>query len=152
MSTDANDDGTPNEILEAWQWQADEFYQRCMRTPLALQTTSLMLNRLLDFSESYRRLNEFCFNSPEPLSLPMDEFSELRALYTRAILDAWRAYPGSTLLPSLAATPHEVVHHEGKLRVLHYKSTATARHAVPLLVVSSLVNRYYILDLTAERS
>ncbi len=50
------------------------------------------------------------------------------------------------------ATPSDVVFHEGRLTLLHYRATKPARHATPLLFVFALVNRPYILDLKPDRS
>jgi len=49
-------------------------------------------------------------------------------------------------------TPSEVVHEENKLELLHYEPLADGQHATPLLVVWSLINRPYILDLQPGRS
>jgi polyhydroxyalkanoate synthase len=49
-------------------------------------------------------------------------------------------------------TPHEVVFQEGKIRLLHYAAQTEKVHPVPLLVVFSLINRSYILDLKPGKS
>jgi polyhydroxyalkanoate synthase len=55
--------------------------------------------------------------------------------------------------PPVAPTPYEVVHRENKLRLLYYAPIDGGRgDAVPVLIVNSLVNRYYILDLLPGRS
>ncbi|MGA9842188.1 MAG: alpha/beta fold hydrolase [Nitrososphaeraceae archaeon] len=43
--------------------------------------------------------------------------------------------------------PSEVIEMKGRFNLLHYKSDLTAEHKTPLLVVYSLINRHYILDL-----
>jgi polyhydroxyalkanoate synthase len=51
------------------------------------------------------------------------------------------------------ATAHDVVFDCGKLRLLHYRSDASIKqNETPLLIVYSLINRYYILDLQQNRS
>ncbi len=49
-------------------------------------------------------------------------------------------------------TPHEVVYQEDKVRLLHYKATTEKVYPVPLLIVYSLINRSYILDLKPGKS
>ncbi len=49
-------------------------------------------------------------------------------------------------------TPAEVVYTENKLRLLHYRPVVAQPAPVPLLIVPSIINRYYILDLMAGRS
>ncbi len=44
-------------------------------------------------------------------------------------------------------TPSEVIEMKGRFNLLHYKSDLPVVHKTPLLVVGSLINRYYILDL-----
>ena len=44
-------------------------------------------------------------------------------------------------------TPSEMIKIEGKFGLLHYKSSIPIQHKIPILVVGSLINRYYILDL-----
>lgn len=44
-------------------------------------------------------------------------------------------------------TPSEVIEMKGKFNLLHYKSDHAPKHKTPLLIVYSLINRHYILDL-----
>jgi polyhydroxyalkanoate synthase len=53
--------------------------------------------------------------------------------------------------PSVAATPSDVVFAENKWRLLRYRSSHVS-HARPILLVPSLINRHYVLDLLPERS
>ena len=50
----------------------------------------------------------------------------------------------------LYETPHEVIYSEGGMRILSY--TKDCRHNTPLLIIPSLINRYYILDLMEDVS
>ncbi|MBY0404561.1 MAG: class III poly(R)-hydroxyalkanoic acid synthase subunit PhaC [Cyanobacteria bacterium] len=57
----------------------------------------------------------------------------------------WKAKVGQT--------PHDVVFHDGKISLLHYHPTKTGlKHKTPLLIVFSLINRSYILDLKPGKS
>ncbi len=61
-----------------------------------------------------------------------------------AILEQGRALVGQT--------PAEVVYREGRLRLMHYRPQVPAPMRIPVLCVPSLINHYYIMDLTPERS
>lgn len=56
------------------------------------------------------------------------------------------------IAPPVAATPHEVVYEQDGVRLLHYQVGGERRQRVPLLLLCSIINRYYILDLTPGRS
>jgi polyhydroxyalkanoate synthase len=52
----------------------------------------------------------------------------------------------------LAATPGKVVHRSPVFELFEYRSTTSTVHAVPLLVVPPVINRYYFVDLSPGRS
>ncbi len=56
--------------------------------------------------------------------------------------------------PNIAPTPSRLVYQENKLRVLGYTAAIPRgrRRSVPVLIVNSLINKYYILDLTPGKS
>lgn len=54
-------------------------------------------------------------------------------------------------LPPVGQTPHDVVWTENKWRLLRF-APATRRFATPILMVPSLINRWYVLDLGPGRS
>src|SRR3972149_7582161 len=49
-------------------------------------------------------------------------------------------------------TPSEVIQMNGRFSLLHYKPVVAQKHKTPLLVVYSLINRHYILDLLPKVS
>ena len=49
-------------------------------------------------------------------------------------------------------TPSEIIPMKTKFEVHHYKTSSTQKFKTPILVVGSLINRHYILDLLPERS
>jgi polyhydroxyalkanoate synthase subunit PhaC len=51
------------------------------------------------------------------------------------------------LRDNINRTPSDVIEMKGRFNLLHYKSDLPTMHKTPLLVVGSLINRYYILDL-----
>jgi polyhydroxyalkanoate synthase subunit PhaC len=76
--------------------------------------------------------------SPPPPRSPLDS---LIALIRRA--------PRG--LPPVGQTPHTVAWTENKWRLLHFAPTSP-RFATPILLVPSLINRWYVLDLGPGRS
>jgi polyhydroxyalkanoate synthase len=53
---------------------------------------------------------------------------------------------------SVGTTPSEIIYCEDKRKLIHYIPTVEKLHAVPILLVYALVNRYYILDLQPDKS
>jgi class III poly(R)-hydroxyalkanoic acid synthase PhaC subunit len=49
-------------------------------------------------------------------------------------------------------TPSEVIEMKGRFKLLHYKSEDAIVHKTPILVIYSLINRHYILDLLPKIS
>ncbi len=56
--------------------------------------------------------------------------------------------------PAIAATPHVVVHRENKWSLLRYERASKSAPAfkTPVLLVPSLINRHYVLDLAPQQS
>ena len=55
--------------------------------------------------------------------------------------------------PQVGQTPADVVHRENKWRLLRYRPRAEGiAHATPVLMVPSLINRHYVLDLMPGKS
>jgi len=55
-------------------------------------------------------------------------------------------------LPAVGTTPADVAHREHKWQLLHYRRATPARGRVPVLLVPSLINRHYVLDLMPGKS
>ncbi len=62
----------------------------------------------------------------------------------------WRR--SRTGLPAVGQTPADVVWSENKWRLLRYRASAARRFRTPILLVPSLINRWYVLDLQPGRS
>jgi polyhydroxyalkanoate synthase len=54
--------------------------------------------------------------------------------------------------PPVGTTPADVVHAENKWRLLRYRRREAARFPTPVLLVPSLINRHYVLDLLPGKS
>jgi polyhydroxyalkanoate synthase subunit PhaC len=53
---------------------------------------------------------------------------------------------------NLATTPGKVVFRNRLLEVIHYQPTRDQVHAVPIVIVTPWINKFYILDLNAKKS
>lgn len=56
------------------------------------------------------------------------------------------------LRDNINRTSSEVINMKGRFNLLHYKSEHSSEHKTPLLVVYSLINRHYIMDLLPDVS
>lgn len=54
--------------------------------------------------------------------------------------------------PKVAQTPSEIIYSDYCFKVHHYLPTHKKRSPIPVLIVNSLVNKYYILDLMPGKS
>jgi polyhydroxyalkanoate synthase len=55
--------------------------------------------------------------------------------------------------PPVGTTPSDVVHHENKWKLLRYRPRPEGIvHRTPVLLVPSLINRHYVLDLLPQKS
>lgn len=87
-----------------------------------------------------------------------DLFTQWDALWRIGMSQVWQHYTttqdviisqGRNLV---GQTPADVIRTEGRSQLLHYKPRVESTSPVPLLCVPSLINRYYVMDLTPERS
>lgn len=85
---------------------------------------------------------------PPPRGLADEALGRTGPLASLAAL--WRRIP-TGLAPATGQTPHAVVWTENKWRLLHF-APQTRRFARPVLVIPSLINRWYVLDLGPGRS
>ncbi len=65
----------------------------------------------------------------------------------RALSTLWARKP-----PLVGATPCDVVFSENKWRLLRYRGKEKPRYHTPVLLIPSLINRHYVLDLSPGRS
>lgn len=68
-----------------------------------------------------------------------------------SIVALWKRGTARGLSPAVGQTPHTVAWSENKWRLLRF-APATPKFATPILLVPSLINRWYVLDLGPGRS
>ena len=91
----------------------------------------------------------------DPLDVAFRAGQELYKAGLLSLINARRQTRGRAPVgwPQVAATPADVLWQEGNARLSRYRRDGAAHaSATPLLLVCSLINRPYVLDLLAERS
>lgn len=58
----------------------------------------------------------------------------------------------TTPRPPVGTTPHEVIHQQDKLRLRYYAPPERVEGLMPVVLVPSMINKAYILDLEPDRS
>jgi polyhydroxyalkanoate synthase subunit PhaC len=122
----------------------------------SLQETQNEMRNVFN-AELGKRLNQESFASS--LATAFDSWTQVldhsrRYQYSRNYSD-FMSYLNRQFEPlrdTLNRTPSDVIEMGGRFNLLHYKSRAERKHKVPLLIVYSLINRYYILDLLPKYS
>lgn len=135
------------EAFEAWQVKADEVCQHWMSHPAFLRAGRVALDASLDLSSAYRRMGQALGFETAFMETAARDFSSGKP-WRRAAMSCG----SSRLAPQVAATPCEVIYRGNKLRLLRYRGTSPRLHQIPILILGSLVNKYYILDLLPGRS
>jgi len=107
--------------------------------------TSLRNNLKSDeFSESVGKLvNSFVENLKFGYNQFYNNLSDLNSMLSRFF---------DPIRETLNRTPSDIIEIEGRFHIHHYKSTLKKKHKTPILVVYSLINRHYILDLLPKVS
>ncbi|MBX7221305.1 MAG: alpha/beta fold hydrolase [Blastocatellia bacterium] len=123
------------EAFEIWQWHADAAFQQWMRNPLLLSAQRSWIQHLLPVYAEFRRVNQRLTGVP---SLP-EALCRETSRNLAACLD-------------LKPTAHTIALELGKMRLRHFRPARLAKPSYPLVIVTSLVNRWYLLDLAPGRS
>lgn len=137
------------EAFELWQKAADHVWEEWARQPAVVEAMSRNLSTILDLREGWNRLGVTTGLAPSDDFLR--EFAYMGAGFMKVAASGFVRATGRDILPRLADTPCDEVYTEGKTRLLRYR-TKDRLYKTPLLMVCSLVNKYYILDLTPGRS
>lgn len=77
-------------------------------------------------------------------------YARIRNIFYDTFLSASRSL--EPIRDSVNRTPSEEITMKGRFNLLHYKSPVKKKYKTPVLVVYSLINRHYILDLVPESS
>jgi polyhydroxyalkanoate synthase len=90
----------------------------------------------------------------DPLDLAFRAGQEMYKAGLIAVVNARRQQRGRQPVawPQVAATPTDVLWTEGGARLLRYRRATPPTARTPILLVCSLINRPYVLDLLEERS
>ena len=90
----------------------------------------------------------------DPLDVAFRTGQELYKAGLIALINTRRQQRGCAPVawPQVAATPTDLSWQEGSARLLRYRSDGKSRARTPILLVCSLINRPYVLDLLPERS
>ncbi len=138
------------EAFRQWQETADEFGRQWLTSPVFLEYNSFLTKQNLD-------LYEFWLNYWSSVGFDKTAFHEAFKKFIAVSQTASKSLSANIelaqtagFLPRTAQTPSEIVLENEHFRLLRYKSEKTNK--TPILLVSSLVGKYYILDLTFGRS
>jgi polyhydroxyalkanoate synthase subunit PhaC len=121
-------------ILEEWQWTMDRLFHVASESPFLARRAGDALNVWLDAMSLGRTARLPCPSS---------------------VLDAQRRFLRvglGALAPPTGTTPHDALPLAGGACLRRYGRGKSTGSRPPLLLVNSLINRHYILDLHARRS
>ncbi len=107
--------------------------------------------------------SNFAFTNPEVLRTMIETNGESVVLGLRNLLHDMEKDGGKFRLSmtdetafelgkTIATTPGSVVYENDLMQLIEYAPITTQVYAVPLLLVPAWINKYYIFDLTGERS
>ena len=131
----------PDDFYEKWLRLMDDEFDRTLRTDDFMSLLSKYVNSLVDLRTIFRKAG-----------YPVDYFDKLFDEQVRRMM-VFSSIPKETAL-----TPFDVVHVEGKTRLLHYHNNKTYAAANnggstrPLLIIYAPINRFHIMDLNPDRS
>lgn len=141
-----------HEAFRLWQEIADESVRSWLTSPFFLQTNSFFLKQTLDFYENFlHSTNELGFDTAF-IRTYFKDLIDFSPFSSKNITTNIKSAQRSGFLPQVAQTPAEIIWRNDDAQLLHYKSLAKKNLKTPVLIVSSLVGKYYILDLTPGRS
>lgn len=116
-------------------------------------------NTVMASFDSYLRkaLEEESFASSlaDYLDIFVENMRLTRHNIAHQMFDSFFSFWNNSLEPfrdSINRTSSEIIPMEGHFDLLHYKSEQPIKQKTPLLIVGSLINRYYILDLLPKIS
>lgn len=142
---------TQHEAFRLWQEGWDTAIRSWMTSPFILGFNSFWFRQSLDFYESWLENARKVGFDADALHNYFKSNLKLLSLGTKSFMANVRFAQNAGILPKTAQTSAEVILQQDDFRLLQYKSEHR-KFDTPILIVSSLVGKYYILDLTPERS
>lgn len=140
-----------HEAFRLWQESWDTAIRSWMTSPFVMNFNSFWFRQSFDFYELWlENFRKFGFDA-DALHNVFKSNLKLLSLGTQGFMANVSFAQNAGILPKTAQTPAETVLQTDDFRLLRY-SSENRKFATPILIVSSLVGKYYILDLTPERS
>ena len=139
------------EAFRRWQEMSDEIVRGWLGSPLFLQTNAFWTNQTLDVYDFWLNYWTAVGVDRETLHDAFRKFVGLSQVGSKLYSKNIKTAQAAGILPKTAQTPCEIILENHHFRLLYYKSSAKTKKT-PILIVSSLVGKYYILDLTPGRS
>ena len=95
--------------------------------------------------------------SADPLPQLLQTWSELCQAGFSAVWESYNKWAHSMEAyqvgqSQVGQTPGDTIRHHGRTKLIHYHPASQQPYRVPILIIPSLINRYYILDLMPDRS
>lgn len=138
--------------MRVWQMQADEMCRQWLTSPPVLSANGFLLDRTMDFYESFLQTSTAFGFDGEKLKKTLRGLSDFAPTATKNIVAGLKNLQKIGVLPPVAQTACEVVFSDCDVRLLRYKSDCPKKFATPVLLISSLIGKHYIFDLTPKRS
>lgn len=140
-----------HEVFRLWQESFDTAIRNWMTSPFVLNFNSFWFRQSLDFYQLWLETAQNLGFDADDLHNSFKSNLKLFSLGTQSFMANVRFAQNVGILPKTAQTPYQVILQTDDFRLLSYTSE-NRKFATPLLIVSSLVGKYYILDLMPERS
>jgi polyhydroxyalkanoate synthase len=151
MSGQNNISKGQHEALRLWQEACDRLIRGWMTSPAVMGFNAFWFRQSLDFYEYWLESGRQAGFDADAMHNAFRANLKLFSIGTNGLMANVRLAQTAGILPKTAPTSAEIIWQTDDFRLLRYKS-ANRTFAVPLLIVSSLVGKYYILDLTSKRS
>lgn len=140
-----------HEAFRLWQEGWDTAIRSWMTSPFVMNFNSFWFRQSLGFYELWLdNVKKFGFDADAFHNFFKSNL-KLFSLGTHSFMANVRFAQNAGFLPKTALTPAEIILQKDDFRLFRYKSKKR-KYKTPILIVSSLVGKYYILDLTPKRS
>ncbi len=117
---------------------------------ITIETMDLMRKSFDKILRDELKKEEFCLNLADYLdaTLSLSKYFGIKRFYQNfmSVFTAWNKML-EPIRDNFNRTPSEIIKMHSGFQLLHYKPIVKKRFTTPILVVYSLINRHYILDL-----